>query len=106
MGKSFDTHGPMGPWFVTTDEVDDPQDLAIRTWVNGELRQDSSTSQMIFSCAEQVAYLSTGFTLEAGDVILTGTPAGVGAASTRRGGSCPATACGYRSTTSEPSRTR
>jgi 2-keto-4-pentenoate hydratase/2-oxohepta-3-ene-1,7-dioic acid hydratase in catechol pathway len=81
MGKSFDTHGPMGPWFVTSDEVEDPQDLAIRTWVNGELRQDSSTSQMIFSCAEQVAYLSTGFTLEAGDVILTGTPAGVGAAS-------------------------
>ena len=81
MGKSFDTHGPMGPWVVTVDEVGDPQDLTLRTWVNGELRQDSSTSQMIFSCAEQVAYLSTGFTLEAGDVILTGTPAGVGAAS-------------------------
>jgi 2-keto-4-pentenoate hydratase/2-oxohepta-3-ene-1,7-dioic acid hydratase in catechol pathway len=81
MGKSFDTHGPMGPCVVTLDEVGDPQDLTVRTWVNGELRQDSSTSQMIFSCAEQVAYLSTGFTLEAGDVILTGTPAGVGAAS-------------------------
>ena len=81
MGKSFDTHGPMGPWIVTPDEVDDPQDLTLRTWVNGELRQDSSTSQMIFSCAEQVAYLSTGFTLEPGDVILTGTPAGVGASS-------------------------
>ena len=79
MGKSFDTHGPMGPWIVTPDEVDDPQDLAVRTWVNGELRQDSSTSDMIFSCAEQIAYLSTGFTLEAGDVISTGTPAGVGA---------------------------
>jgi len=79
MGKSFDTHGPMGPYLVTTDEVEDAQDLSIRTWVNGELRQDSSTSQMIFSCAEQVEYLSTGFTLEVGDVILTGTPAGVGA---------------------------
>ncbi len=79
MGKSFDTHGPLGPWIVTPDEVDDPQDLSIRTWVNDELRQDSSTSDMIFSCAEQIAYLSTGFTLEAGDVISTGTPAGVGA---------------------------
>ena len=49
MGKSFDTHGPMGPWVVTLDEVGDPQDLTIRTWVNGDLRQDSSTSQMIFS---------------------------------------------------------
>jgi 2-keto-4-pentenoate hydratase/2-oxohepta-3-ene-1,7-dioic acid hydratase in catechol pathway len=81
IGKSFDTHGPMGPWFVTPDEIRDPQDLALRTWVNGDLRQDSSTSEMIFSVAEQVSYLSTGFTLEAGDVILTGTPAGVGAAS-------------------------
>jgi 2-keto-4-pentenoate hydratase/2-oxohepta-3-ene-1,7-dioic acid hydratase in catechol pathway len=79
MGKSFDTHGPMGPWIVTPDELDDPQDLSLRTWVNDELRQDSSTSDMIFSCAEQIAYLSTGFTLEAGDVISTGTPAGVGA---------------------------
>ena len=81
MGKSFDTHGPMGPWIVTPDEIDDPQDLGIRTWVNDDLRQDSSTSQMIFSVAEQIAYLSNGFTLEAGDVVLTGTPAGVGAAS-------------------------
>jgi 2-keto-4-pentenoate hydratase/2-oxohepta-3-ene-1,7-dioic acid hydratase in catechol pathway len=79
MGKSFDTHGPMGPWIVTPDEVDDPQDLSVRTWVNDDLRQDSSTSDMIFSCAEQIAYLSTGFTLEAGDVISTGTPSGVGA---------------------------
>jgi 2-keto-4-pentenoate hydratase/2-oxohepta-3-ene-1,7-dioic acid hydratase in catechol pathway len=81
MGKSFDTHGPMGPWIVTPDEIDDPQDLSIQTWVNDELRQDSSTSQMIFSVAEQIAYLSNGFTLEAGDLVLTGTPAGVGAAS-------------------------
>jgi 2-keto-4-pentenoate hydratase/2-oxohepta-3-ene-1,7-dioic acid hydratase in catechol pathway len=80
MGKSFDSHGPMGPWIVTPDELEDPQDLSVRTWVNDEIRQDSSTSQMIFSCAEQIAYLSTGFTLEVGDVVLTGTPAGVGAA--------------------------
>jgi 2-keto-4-pentenoate hydratase/2-oxohepta-3-ene-1,7-dioic acid hydratase in catechol pathway len=79
MGKSFDTHGPMGPWIVTSDEVEDPQELQIRTWVNGDLRQDSSTAEMIFSVAEQISYLSTGFTLEPGDVILTGTPAGVGA---------------------------
>jgi 2-keto-4-pentenoate hydratase/2-oxohepta-3-ene-1,7-dioic acid hydratase in catechol pathway len=81
MGKSFDTHGPMGPWIVTPDELDDPQELQIRTWVNDEIRQDSSTAQMIFSCAEQISYLSTGFTLEVGDVVVTGTPAGVGAAS-------------------------
>jgi 2-keto-4-pentenoate hydratase/2-oxohepta-3-ene-1,7-dioic acid hydratase in catechol pathway len=79
MGKSFDTHGPMGPVIVTPDEIDDPQDLVVRTWVNDEKRQDCSTSEMIFSCAEQIAYLSTGFTLEAGDVILSGTPSGVGA---------------------------
>jgi 2-keto-4-pentenoate hydratase/2-oxohepta-3-ene-1,7-dioic acid hydratase in catechol pathway len=79
MGKSFDTHGPCGPWIVTPDEIDDPQDLRIRTWVNDDLRQDQSTKQMIFSCAEQISYLSTGFTLEPGDIISTGTPAGVGA---------------------------
>ena len=79
MGKSFDTHGPMGPWFVTPDDIEDPQELRIRTWVNDDLRQDSSTAEMIFSCAEQVSYLSNGFTLEPGDVILTGTPSGVGA---------------------------
>jgi 2-keto-4-pentenoate hydratase/2-oxohepta-3-ene-1,7-dioic acid hydratase in catechol pathway len=79
MGKSFDTHGPMGPFIVTPDEIDDPQELTVKTFVNDEIRQDSNTSDMIFSCAEQVAYLSTGFTLEPGDVISTGTPAGVGA---------------------------
>lgn len=77
--KSFDTHGPFGPWLTTTDEIPDPQALAIRTWVNDELRQDSSTSEMIFSCAELVALLSQGLTLEPGDVITTGTPPGVGA---------------------------
>lgn len=81
LGKSFDTHGPMGPVLVTLDEAGDLQDLRIRTWVNGDLRQDASTAQMVFSCADQVALLSTVCTLEPGDVIATGTPAGVGAAS-------------------------
>lgn len=80
MGKSFDTHGPMGPWLVTPDEVGDPHALVLRTWVNGELRQHSRTSQLIFDCYAQVAHLSTAFTLEPGDVVTTGTPAGVGGA--------------------------
>ncbi len=79
LGKSFDTHGPIGPWVVTPDEVPHPLDLRIRTWVNDELRQDGSTSQMVLPVAEQIAYLSQSVTLEAGDVITTGTPAGVGA---------------------------
>ncbi len=78
LGKSFDTHGPTGPWIVTADEIEDPQGLRLRTWVNGELRQDASTDDMIFSCWEQIEYLSTVFTLEPGDVLSTGTPAGVG----------------------------
>jgi 2-keto-4-pentenoate hydratase/2-oxohepta-3-ene-1,7-dioic acid hydratase in catechol pathway len=80
MGKSFDTHGPMGPWLVTPDEVGDPHALVLRTWVNGELRQHSSTSQLIFDCYAQVEHLSTAFTLEPGDVVTTGTPSGVGGA--------------------------
>ena len=79
LGKSFDTHGPLGPWLVTADELGDPHDLALRTFVNDELRQDSNTREMIFSCFQQVAHLSQAFTLEPGDVIATGTPAGVGA---------------------------
>jgi len=79
MGKSFDTHGPLGPWIVTTDEVPDPQALALRTWVNDELRQEDSTADMIFNCWEMIEHLTTAFTLEPGDVISTGTPAGVGA---------------------------
>jgi 2-keto-4-pentenoate hydratase/2-oxohepta-3-ene-1,7-dioic acid hydratase in catechol pathway len=79
MGKSFDTHGPLGPWLVTTDELGDPHSLQIKTWVNDELRQDGSTSEMIYDCFQQVAHLSTAFTLEPGDVIATGTPAGIGA---------------------------
>jgi 2-keto-4-pentenoate hydratase/2-oxohepta-3-ene-1,7-dioic acid hydratase in catechol pathway len=78
IGKSFDTHGPIGPWIVTADEVPDPQDLRIQTWVNDQQVQDTHTSQMIFSVAEQIATLTTAFTLEPGDVLATGTGAGVG----------------------------
>lgn len=78
MGKSFDTHGPIGPWIVTADEIPDPQRLKLRCFVNGELRQESDTGQMIHSVAEQIEYLSTAFTLETGDLIATGTPEGVG----------------------------
>jgi 2-keto-4-pentenoate hydratase/2-oxohepta-3-ene-1,7-dioic acid hydratase in catechol pathway len=79
MGKSFDTHGPLGPWVVTADELGDPHDLALKTYVNDELRQDSTTGEMIYDCYQQVAHLSEAFTLEPGDVIATGTPAGIGA---------------------------
>src|SRR5690606_23255309 len=76
--KSFDTFCPVGPWITTADEVPDPQDLRLRSWVNGELRQDSSTAKMIFRIDFLISYLSQGITLEPGDVILTGTPEGVG----------------------------
>jgi 2-keto-4-pentenoate hydratase/2-oxohepta-3-ene-1,7-dioic acid hydratase in catechol pathway len=78
MGKSWDTHGPIGPWLVSADEVGDPHDLGIRTWVDGDLRQDASTKQMITNCWELIAHLSTAFTLLPGTIIATGTPAGVG----------------------------
>ena len=78
LGKGFDTHGPMGPFLTTADEVADPHNLELKTWVNGDLRQHSSTSQLIFDCYEQVATLSTMCTLEPGDVVSTGTPSGVG----------------------------
>ncbi len=78
MGKSFDTHGPIGPWLVTPDEVD-TANLDIRLFVNGEQKQSSNTNQLIFGVGEIIEYLSAGFTLEPGDVVFTGTPAGVGA---------------------------
>ena len=78
LGKSFDTHGPVGPWIVTPDEVGDPHALELRTWVNGELRQHSNTRHLIFDCYDQIAHLTTAFTLEPGDILATGTPAGVG----------------------------
>jgi 2-keto-4-pentenoate hydratase/2-oxohepta-3-ene-1,7-dioic acid hydratase in catechol pathway len=80
MGKSFDTHGPMGPWMVTADEIGDPHRLRLQTWVNDDLRQDAKTDDMIFDCYQQVEHLTTAFTLEPGDVVATGTPAGVGIA--------------------------
>lgn len=76
--KSFDTFCPMGPWLTTADEVADPQDLPIRTWVNGELRQNSSTREMLFPVRMLISYLARGMTLEPGDVLLSGTPHGVG----------------------------
>jgi len=77
MGKSWDTHCPMGPYIVTTDEVPDPHRLDLKTWVNGELRQHSNTKHLLFNCFDIVEHLSTAFTLEPGDVIATGTPSGV-----------------------------
>ena len=80
LGKSFDTHCPMGPWIVTSDELVDPHGLALETRVNGELRQSSNTKNLVFDCFTLVEHLSTAFTLEPGDVIATGTPGGVGIA--------------------------
>lgn len=82
LGKSFDTHGVFGPWIVTADELD-PHALPIRTLVNGEVRQESNTSNLIFDCFAQVELLSSVCTLEPGDVVATGTPGGVGIASDR-----------------------
>ena len=78
IGKSFDSHGPIGPWIVTADEIPDPHVLKLRCLVNGEVRQDSHTSELVYNVWQQIAYLSTAFTLEAGDLIATGTPSGVG----------------------------
>jgi 5-carboxymethyl-2-hydroxymuconate isomerase len=77
-GKSFDTFCPLGPVVVTADEIPDPQALALRTRVNGELMQDSSTAEMVFGVAELLAFCSRNFTLEPGDLLLTGTPWGCG----------------------------
>lgn len=77
-GKSLDTFCPLGPWLVTTDELKDPQKLAIRSRLNGKIMQESNTADMIFPVAELVSFLSRHFTLEPGDLIMTGTPSGVG----------------------------
>ncbi len=79
MGKSWDTHCPFGPAIVTGDEID-PHNLGLRTLVNGDVRQDSNTNDLIFNCYEIIEFLSTAFTLEPGDLIPTGTPSGVGMA--------------------------
>jgi 2-keto-4-pentenoate hydratase/2-oxohepta-3-ene-1,7-dioic acid hydratase in catechol pathway len=76
-GKNCETFNPLGPWLVTADEIRDPQALPLRLWVNGELKQDGSTADQIFPVAEVVRYLSQFMTLYPGDVINTGTPAGV-----------------------------
>lgn len=78
LGKSFDTHAPFGPWITTADEIENPHELGIRCWVNGEKRQDSNTAQLIFDSYLQIAHLSKVMTLEPGDVIFTGTPGGIG----------------------------
>jgi 2-keto-4-pentenoate hydratase/2-oxohepta-3-ene-1,7-dioic acid hydratase in catechol pathway len=77
VSKSFDTHGPIGPWIVTPDEIGDALDLRLRTYVNSDLRQDGNTRDMLFNIYEQVSYLSSAFTLEVGDVLSTGTPSGI-----------------------------
>lgn len=77
-GKSFPTFGPIGPWLVTADEIPDPQTMPVELQVNGVVKQSSNTSDMIFSVAEIVSYLSQFMTLLPGDLVITGTPAGVG----------------------------
>jgi len=78
LGKSFDTHAPIGPWIVTADEVGDPHTMGIRCFVNGERRQNSNTKNLVFNVYDQIAHLSEAMTLEPGDLIFTGTPGGVG----------------------------
>jgi 2-keto-4-pentenoate hydratase/2-oxohepta-3-ene-1,7-dioic acid hydratase in catechol pathway len=78
--KNFDGSCPLGPWIVPSRDIPDPQQLGLKLWVNDVIKQESHTSQMIFTLAEQIAHLSSRITLQPGDVILTGTPAGVGAA--------------------------
>jgi 2-keto-4-pentenoate hydratase/2-oxohepta-3-ene-1,7-dioic acid hydratase in catechol pathway len=80
LGKSFDTHAPIGPWVTTSDEVGDPHALDLRCIVNGETRQSSNTKQLVFNLWDQIEHLSQAMTLEPGDLIFTGTPGGVGAA--------------------------
>ena len=80
MGKTFDTFAPMGPWIVTADEISDPHDLDIQLDINGEILQNSNTRELIFKVPELIAFLSSVFTLEPGDIVSTGTPSGVGVA--------------------------
>jgi 2-keto-4-pentenoate hydratase/2-oxohepta-3-ene-1,7-dioic acid hydratase in catechol pathway len=79
VAKSFDTHGPIGPWITTADEVGDPHDLSFSLSVNGVEKQSSNTRHLLFDCFDQVALLTQAFQLDPGDVIFTGTPGGVGA---------------------------
>lgn len=77
-GKSLDTFCPLGPWITTADDIPDPHSLGIRCWLNGQIMQDSTTSMMIFKLPELISFISHNFTLTPGDIILTGTPHGVG----------------------------
>jgi 2-keto-4-pentenoate hydratase/2-oxohepta-3-ene-1,7-dioic acid hydratase in catechol pathway len=79
LGKSFDTHGPIGPWITTADEIADPEDLEITLTIDGVVRQHARTNDLIYKIADQIAYLTTVMTLHPGDVIATGTPSGVAA---------------------------
>lgn len=85
LGKSFDTHGPCGPWIVTGDEIGDPHNLDLKTWVDDDLRQHSNTRHMLFNCYQMIAYLTQAMTFEPGDIISTGTPSGVGVKMNPRG---------------------
>ena len=78
-GKSLDTFCPLGPWIVTSDDIPDPHSLKIRCWLNGQIMQNSNTSMMVFKLPELISFISKNFTLIPGDVVITGTPRGVGA---------------------------
>lgn len=80
LGKSFDTHAPIGPWITTADAISDPHALDLRCFVNGEQRQSSNTRHLVFDLWQQIEHLSAAMTLEPGDLIFTGTPGGIGAA--------------------------
>ena len=80
MGKTFDTFAPMGPWIVSADEIPDPHNLDIQLEIGGERLQSSNTRELIFKIPDLIAFLSSVFTLEPGDIVSTGTPAGVGVA--------------------------
>lgn len=80
LGKSFDTHAPIGPWITTADEAGDPHAMGLRCFVNDDKRQDSNTKHLVFNVWEQIEHLSQAMTLEPGDLIFTGTPGGIGAA--------------------------
>jgi 2-keto-4-pentenoate hydratase/2-oxohepta-3-ene-1,7-dioic acid hydratase in catechol pathway len=80
LGKSFDTHGPTGPWLTLADEIEEPEHLDLKTWVNGELRQNGNTSDFIYTLGQMLEELTTVLTLEPGDILTTGSPGGVGAA--------------------------
>lgn len=79
LGKSFDTHGPIGPWLTTPEDAGNPENLRIRTWVDGDLRQDGNTNDFVYSIGQMIEELTTVFTLEPGDILATGTPSGIGA---------------------------